>query len=107
MIVVHRGAERRATLLEVRHQVFERARIEHRPRQHVRARLPRLLEHRDRQRLAAALLLQLCQPERRRHPRRAAPDDENVYLEGFTLHRPHLEVDRLLERLSVDRFISS
>ena len=87
VIVVHQGAERRAALLEVGDQVAERARIEHRAREHVRAGLPRLLEHRDGERLAAALLLQLCQPQCRRHPRRAAPDDENVYLEGFTLHR--------------------
>ena len=87
VIVVHLGAERRATLLEVRHQVVERPRIEHGARQHVRAGLARLLEHRDRQRLAAALLLQLCQPQRRRHARRAAADDEDVDFEGFTLHR--------------------
>jgi hypothetical protein len=47
----------------------------------VRTDLPRLLEHGDGQRLAAFLLLELRQTERRRHARRSAAHDENIDLE--------------------------
>ena len=87
MIVVHLGRERRPLLLEVRNELAERRRIEHRPGEHVRARFARFLEDGDRERLAALLLLQLRQPQRRRHPGGAAADDQDVDFEGFALHR--------------------
>ena len=54
------------------------------PGEHVRAGLARLLEHGNRERLAALLLLQLRQPQRGRHPGGAAADDQDVDFEGFT-----------------------
>ena len=83
MVVVHLGRERRALLLEVGNQLAQRRRIEHGARQHVRAGLARLLEHRNRERLAALRLLQLRQPQRRRHAGRPAADDQDVDFEGF------------------------
>ena len=61
-----------------------------RARQHVRAGLARLLEHRDRQRLAALLLLQLRQPQRGRQPGGAAADDQDVDFEGLARHVGHV-----------------
>ena len=51
----------------------------------MRADLARLLEHRDRERLAALLLLELRQPQRSRHPGGAAADDQDVDFEGFAI----------------------
>jgi hypothetical protein len=48
--------------------------------------LARLLEHGNGQRLAPAFLLELRQPERSRHPRRPAADNEDVNVEGLTSH---------------------
>ena len=73
--------------LEVGDELAQRRRIEHRARQHVRAGLARLLEHGDRQRLAALRLLQLRQAQRRRQPGRAAADDQDVDVEGLAFHR--------------------
>ena len=53
---------------------------------YVRADFARLLQHRDRERLAPPLLLELRQAQGRRHARRAAPDDHHIDVEGFTLH---------------------
>ena len=53
----------------------------------MRAGFARFLEHRDRQRLAASLLLQLRQPERRGQPRRPAADDQDVDFERVARHR--------------------
>ena len=52
----------------------------------MRRGLTRLLEHRHRERLTALLLLQLCQPQRRGHPGRAAADDKDVDVERFARH---------------------
>ena len=49
----------------------------------MRAGLARLLEHGDRERLAAFLLLQLREPQRRRHPGGPAADDQHVDFEGL------------------------
>ena len=87
MIVVHFGGERRALLLEVRHELAQRRRVEHRAGQRVRAGLARLLEDGNRERLAALLLLQLRQPQRGRHPGGAAADDQDVDFEGFAVHQ--------------------
>jgi hypothetical protein len=46
----------------------------------MRRRLSRFFEHSDGQRLAALLLLQLRQPQGRRHAGRPAADDEDVDL---------------------------
>ncbi len=78
VVVVHFRRERRALLLEVRHELPQRRRIEHRARERMRADLARLLEHRDGERLAALLLLELRQTQRSRHPGGAAADDEDV-----------------------------
>ncbi len=86
VIVMDFRGEWRAALLEVRHELPERRRIEDRARQHVGPDLARLLQHRNRERFAAALLLQLRQPERSRHPRRTAADDEDVYVERIATH---------------------
>ena len=86
MIVVHLRGERRAPFLEVGDELLQRRRIEHGAGEHVRAGLPRLLQHRDRERLAALCLLQLREPQRRRHAGRAAADDQHVDFEGFAVH---------------------
>ena len=92
VIVMDFSREWGAALLEVRHELPERRRIEDRARQHVGPDLARLLQHRNRERFAAALLLQLRQPERSRHPRRTAADDEDVYVEGIATHQPRSSV---------------
>ena len=82
-----RGAPRRRAArpgLEVRHELAQRRRIEHRAGQRVRADFARLLEHGDRERLAALLLLELGEPQRSRHPGGAAADDQDVDFEGFS-----------------------
>ena len=86
MVVVHLGRERGALRLEIRHELPQRRRVEDRARERMRAHFARLLEHGDRQRLAALLLLELRQAQRGRHPGGAAADDEDVYFEGFTFH---------------------
>ena len=86
VILVHLRLERGALLEEVRDQVAQRRRIEHRAREHVGAGLARLLEHRNRERLAAVCLLQLREPQRRRQARRTAADDEHVYVERLAIH---------------------
>ena len=61
----------------------------------VRARLARLVEHGDGQRLAAVLSLQLGQPKRRRHSGRPAADDEDVEVERLALgHASHCTIRR-------------
>ncbi len=55
----------------------------------MRASLARLLEHGDRQRLAAVLFLQLREPKRRGQSRGAAADDQDVDVERFALHERH------------------
>jgi hypothetical protein len=52
----------------------------------VRRRLARFFEDRNRQRLAAILLLQLRESQGRRHPGRSAADDEDVDLESLARH---------------------
>ena len=84
-VVMHRARERRALGFEIGNQILQRAWVEHRARQHVRARLACLVEHRDRERVAAARLLQLRQPERGRHAGGAAADDEDVEVECFAI----------------------
>ena len=51
----------------------------------MRARLARLVEHGDRQRLAATVFLQLREPQRRGHAGRAAADDQDIEFERFTI----------------------
>ncbi len=46
-IALHLGGERRPLLAKVRNELAQRRRIEHRARQHVRARLPCFFEYRD------------------------------------------------------------
>ena len=86
VVVVHLGRERRALLLEVRHELAQRRRVEDGARERMRADFARLLEHGDRQRLAALLFLELRQAQRGRHPGGAAADDQDVDFEGFTIH---------------------
>ena len=84
VIVVHLGGERRALRLEVGNELAQRRRIEHRARQHVRAGLARLLEHGDRQRLAAAAAFCSCASRSAADmPGRAAADDQDVDFEGL------------------------
>ena len=81
------GDRQRGTLrFEIGDQIAKRRRIQHRARQQVGSRLSRLLEHGYRQRLAAVLLLQLREPQRRGHPGRSTADDQNVYFECFAAH---------------------
>ena len=54
----------------------------------MRAGFPRLLEHRDRQRLAARAFLKLGEAKRRGHSGRSAADDEHIDFEGFAFGRP-------------------
>ena len=53
----------------------------------MRARFPRLLEHRDRQRFAARAFLKLGEAKRRRHSSRSTADDEHIDFEGFASQR--------------------
>jgi hypothetical protein len=50
------------------------------------ARLARLLEDRNRERLAALFLLQLRETQRRAHAGGTAADDEDVDVEGFAVY---------------------
>jgi hypothetical protein len=63
VIVVHGSGKRRALLFEVRNQVTQARGVEHRARQFVGTRLPRLVENRDGQRFAARGLLQSATDE--------------------------------------------
>ncbi len=78
VVLVNRRAERRALALEIRDQLEQRGGIEQRARQGVRAGLARLFDHRDRERLAALLLLQLSQAQRSREAAGACPDDQDI-----------------------------
>ena len=51
----------------------------------MRADLARLLEHRDRKRLAALLLLELRQAKRSRHPGGPAADNQNVDVKSLAI----------------------
>ena len=77
--------QRRPLGLEVGDEVLERGRIEQRAGQHVRARLARLFQNGDGQRLAPLLFLELREPERGRHPGGPAADDQHVDFEGLAL----------------------
>ena len=55
VVLANRRAERRAFALEIRDQLVQRGGIQQRARQGVRARLARLFDHGDRERLAALL----------------------------------------------------
>jgi len=52
----------------------------------MRAGITRFLEHRDGQRCAAMLFLQLCESKRRGQPGGAAADNQDVDVESFALH---------------------
>jgi hypothetical protein len=64
VVHVHVGRKRRPAFLEIGNEIGQCRRVEHGTREHVRPSLARLLEHRHRQRVAAMLFLQLCEPER-------------------------------------------
>src|SRR5690606_38513938 len=85
-VVRHLARQRRALGLEVGDQVAKRRGVEQRARELVRPEFPALLEHRDRERLAAVGLLQLGQLQRRRQPGRAAADDEDIDFERLAFH---------------------
>ena len=78
------GVDRRAAPFPVGEQHVEPDRIEHRPRQDVRADLRALLQHDHRQ-----LRVELLQPDRRGQPRRAGADDHHVVLHGLALDLGH------------------
>ena len=75
-------------------EILQRRRIEHGARQHVRAGLARLLEHGDGERLAALFLLELREPQRRRHPGGPAADDQDIDFEGLALGHATCSVRR-------------
>jgi hypothetical protein len=52
----------------------------------MRARVTRLLEHRNGNLRAAMLFLQLCESKRRGQPSGAAANDQDIDVEGFALH---------------------
>ena len=85
-VIAHRHVERRAAVLPVRHQLGQNRRIEHRPREHVGAGRPGLLQDGHHQRLAAPLLVQPCETIRGGESGRPAPDDEHVDVERLALH---------------------
>ena len=85
VIVMNVRSEWRTALFEVGEEHLERGWIEHRAGEHVSARLARLLEHRNRQRLAARRFLELGEPKRCRHAGRSAADDEDIDFEGFAI----------------------
>ena len=78
--------ERRPALLPVREQLVQRTRLDHRSGQDVRAHLGALL-HQAHLQLAAVLLGELAQPDRRREARRTAADDDDVEFHAFSFHR--------------------
>jgi hypothetical protein len=85
VVALDRGGERRPLVLEVGDEIFQRRGIEHGPRQHVRAGFARFLEHRDRERLASFFFLQLCEPQRSRHPGGPAADNQHIDFQGLAL----------------------
>ena len=84
VVLAHLAGQGGSPGLEVRYQLRERGRIEQGARQLVRAGFSRLLDHRDRKRIAALRFLELRQPQSRRQPRRAAADDQDVYFESLS-----------------------
>ena len=79
--VVHFDGQRRALPSEVGDELRERRWIEHGAGQTVGADLARLLEHGNRERLSALGLLQLREPERRRHAGGPAAHDQDIDVE--------------------------
>jgi len=77
--------KRRAFTGEIRYQTPQRRGIEDRPREHVRTNLARLLQDRNRERLASAFLLELAQSQRSRHPGGTAAYDQNVDVESLAI----------------------
>ncbi len=71
---------------EVGHQLGERGRIEQRAGERMRARLTGLVDHCDRQGLAALLLLELRKAQRGREAGRAGAHDQDVDVEGLAFH---------------------
>jgi hypothetical protein len=90
LVLGHLGLEGRAPGLPVGEQLGQRARIEHRARQRVRAELRAFFDHAHPD-VAAALGGQLLQPDRRAQPRRPATDNQHV-----ELHRIPLSVHDLV-----------
>ena len=86
LLLLDRGVERGALVLPVGDQLVERARIEDRAGEDVRAHLRAFLEHADRD-LPAALHGQLAQPDRRRQAGRPGAHDRDVEIHGFAFHR--------------------
>ena len=106
-VFVDVGLDGSALLAEVREKLLEARRIEDSARKQVRASLARLLEHRDRQGLAAPRALKLREPQRRRQSCRTAANDEDVDFEGFSVHPVPGTVKKLLFRsVAVNDFLT-
>ena len=86
-----RHLERRALGLPVGDQLVERARLEHRARERVRAELGGLLEHADAE-LAVALEAELAQADGCRQAGRAGAHDDDVELHALAFHDPSLRL---------------
>jgi hypothetical protein len=86
MLVVNFGGKRGSLVLEVGDEIPQRGGIEHRPGEHMRSGLTRLLQNGNRERLPSVLLLQLREPQRGRQPRRAAADDQDIDFEAIAFH---------------------
>ena len=89
-VVGHRHGQRRALVPPVGDQLVERARIDHRARQDMRADLAAFFEHADAD-LAALLGAKLLEADRRRQAGDAGADDDDIIFHRFAVaHSIHL-----------------
>ena len=100
LVVGHRRLDRRALLLPVGDQLVEADRIDHGAGQYVCADLGALLEHADRD-LVAALGSELLQPDRRRQASRPATDDHHVVFHCLARHS-HLALQCIFQMDAAD-----
>ena len=100
-VIGNRRRQRRAARLEIGDQLRERAGIEYRARQQMRARLAGFLEHGDGQRLAGGLL-QLRQPKRRRQSSGPPADNQHVDVETLSISH-HCKMILVFTCLSTQR----
>ena len=94
--------QRAAVLAPVGEQLVERARVDHRPRQDVRADLGPLLQHADRE-FGLFLGGKLFQPDRRAEAGRPRADNHHVVRHRFARRHSHLQLRRYGKAAGADR----
>ena len=88
LIFLHRGVERAALLPPTGDQAIEADRIDHRPRQDVRADLGALFHHHHRD-VAARLRRQLLYADGGRQPSRPGADDDDIEIHALAGRQLH------------------